>query len=73
MRPIFKPGVAKRVLLFITLVVLAIFAINRAFAWGTCSWYGHETSRDTRYSPFLGCMVKVNTGWVPRNELRVVQ
>jgi hypothetical protein len=55
------------------MIVLVIFAINRAFAWGTCSWYGHETSRDTRYSPFLGCMVKVNTSWVPRNELRVVQ
>lgn len=63
--------IATATVLVVTLVVAAI--LNALINWGTCSWYGHETSRDTRYSPFLGCMVKVNTSWVPRNELRVVQ
>lgn len=45
----------------------------RAMAWGQCSWYGYETSRTTRYSPFIGCMIQTPNGWIPRNELRIVQ
>lgn len=54
-------------------VLLTLWLISRLLAWGTCSWYGYQTDRDTRYAAFVGCMVKVNNAWVPRNELRVVQ
>jgi hypothetical protein len=59
-----------------TLMVMAIaiaWFTLRAIAWGQCSWYGYETSRVTRYSPFIGCMIQTPNGWVPRNELRIVQ
>ncbi len=45
----------------------------RAIAWGSCSWYGYQTNRDTRYAAFIGCMVRVDQQWIPRNELRVLQ
>jgi hypothetical protein len=54
-------------------VLLTLWLIARGFAWGACSWYGYQTDRDTRYAAFVGCMVKVNNAWVPRNELRVMQ
>jgi hypothetical protein len=49
------------------------FVATRLFAWGVCEWYGSETGREVRYATFIGCMVKVNDTWVPRNELRIVQ
>jgi hypothetical protein len=62
-------------LLWITLalVVLLVWAVNRAIDWSQCAWYGHQTERDTRYAAFVGCMVKVDNNWIPRSELRVVQ
>jgi len=59
--------------LVVVTVVLAMWVIGRAVAWGTCSWYGHQTERETRYAAFIGCMVKVDQQWVPRSELRIVQ
>ena len=52
---------------------LVVWLFLRALAWGQCSWYGYETSRTTRFSPFLGCMIQTPAGWVPRSELRIVQ
>ena len=54
-------------------LLLAFWLVGRLFDWGACSWYGYQTSRDTRYAAFVGCMVQVNGNWIPRNELRVVQ
>lgn len=53
--------------------VLVVWLFLRALAWGQCAWYGFETSRTTRFSPFIGCMIQTPAGWVPRNELRIVQ
>lgn len=53
--------------------VLVVWLFLRALAWGQCAWYGYETSRTTRFSPFIGCMIQTPAGWVPRNELRIVQ
>ena len=64
---------AKKMLLILVFVALAIMALRTGFNWSVCSWYGHETNRDTRYSAFLGCMVKIENQWIPRAELRVVQ
>lgn len=54
-------------------VVVIFWLVSRALAWGTCSWYGYQTNREVRYAAFIGCMVKVQDTWIPRNELRVVQ
>lgn len=63
-----------RLLAGIILTMLVLLAAGRfALGWAQCSWYGYETSRETRYSPFLGCLVQTPTGWAPRNELRIVQ
>lgn len=53
--------------------LLGVLLVGRLIAWGNCSWYGNQTDRDTRYASFIGCMVRVNDAWIPRNELRVVQ
>ena len=53
--------------------VLVVWLFLRALAWGQCAWYGYETSRTTRFSPFIGCMIQTPAGWVPRSELRIVQ
>ena len=62
-----------RVCLIATAVALLVWLVGRVFAWGSCSWYGYQTNRDTRYAAFIGCMVRVDERWIPRNELRVVQ
>lgn len=58
---------------FVFAGVLIAWLVTRALAWGQCAWYGYETSRTTRFSPFIGCMIQTPAGWVPRNELRIVQ
>ncbi|MFK0090851.1 hypothetical protein ACIQUS_26630 [Pseudomonas sp. NPDC090755] len=54
-------------------IALLIWLVLRAFAWGSCSWYGYQTERTTRYAAFVGCMVQTSNGWVPRSELRTQQ
>lgn len=55
------------------IVITTLVAMNATISWGTCAWYGSQTYRDTRYAFGVGCMVKVGTHWVPRNELRTTQ
>jgi len=64
---------ARKSLVLVLLVALGASAVNAALNWGNCSYYGFQTGRDTRYAAFMGCMVKTSAGWVPRNELRVIQ
>jgi hypothetical protein len=59
--------------LVLAAVLLILWLLTRLVAWGSCSWYGYQTERDTRYAAFVGCMVEVDGRWIPRNELRVVQ
>lgn len=54
-------------------ITIALWAVTRLIAWGSCEWYGNQTNREVRYVAFLGCTVKVQDQWIPRNELRVVQ
>lgn len=63
----------RRFLLYMLLVVLFLIGLASAFNRGKCMWYGYQTDRETRYAAFVGCMVKVNDQWFPRNELRVAQ
>lgn len=55
------------------LILFAVWLVGRLFAWGACSWYGYQTQRETRYAAFIGCTVKVDERWFPRNELRILQ
>nr|WP_230376088.1 hypothetical protein [Pseudomonas fulva] len=66
-----RPGAA---ILFIVAVfclglIVLVAVLNRA----SCAWYGYQTERDTRYAAFVGCMVKMPSGWVPRAEIRIAQ
>lgn len=56
-------------LAFLTVLIGVSAVINRT----SCSWYGYQTERDTRYAAFVGCMVKMPQGWVPRAEIRTAQ
>ncbi len=60
-------------LVFLLVAVFLVWIISRIINWGQCSWYGYQTERETRFAPFVGCMVKVKDAWYPRNELRVTQ
>lgn len=62
----------KAVLMGLATVASVLLAYS-ATHWADCSYYGYQTNRDTRYAPFVGCMVKIGEQWVPREELRVVQ
>lgn len=66
-------GKAARSLIVITVVVIAVFAATRIGLWTSCKIYGYQTERETRYAAFVGCMVKLDGKWYPRNELRIVQ
>lgn len=52
---------------------LSAIAITAAVNWGSCQWYGYQTERQTKFAPYVGCMVKTSNAWVPRSELRTQQ
>jgi len=65
---------SKRALIILALsVILLVAALNAILVRATCSYYGWQTDRTTRYAMFVGCMVQVKDQWIPRHELRVVQ
>lgn len=60
--------------LIISGAALALVVIVSSLASrGVCSYYGYQTDRETKYAPFVGCMVKASGNWVLRSELRAVQ
>ncbi len=61
------------IIVSLVVAMIGLWLVSKAIAWGTCSWYGYQTNREVRYAAFIGCMVKVQDTWIPRNELRVVQ
>jgi hypothetical protein len=65
--------IARKKLMLLAAILAVLFVVLRLIAWGNCSYYGWQTGRDVRYAAFIGCMVKVQDGWIPRNEIRVVQ
>lgn len=56
--------------LLLGLAASILLSLNLAYRWGTCEWYGHQTSRETKVAPFLGCLVKSGGHWIPRSEIR---
>lgn len=63
----------KLLALYLAAFLVTFWILGRLAAWGTCAWYGYQTGREVRYAAFIGCMVKTQEQWVPRNELRVIQ
>lgn len=59
--------------LVVASIVIVYLTVMVAINWAGCRWYGHQTERETRYGAFIGCMVKIQDRWIPRDELRVVQ
>lgn len=65
---LFRVGLGLMGLVFVGMLLLAC-----VLARVECSLYGSQTERETRFGLFVGCMVKIDRNWVPRNELRVIQ
>jgi hypothetical protein len=68
----FNRKVKVQLWLIVAAMIFGIWLLFRLIAWGQCSWYGYQTQRDTRYAAFIGCMVKVHDGWIPRAEIRTL-
>lgn len=63
-----------RRLLIIAVAIFALVVIISSIAnRGACSYYGYQLDRETRYAPFVGCMVRTSNGWALRSELRTTQ
>jgi len=63
-----------RRLLIIAVAIFALVVIISSIAnRGACSYYGYQLDRETRYAPFVGCMVKTSNGWGLSSELRTTQ
>lgn len=63
----------RRYYLIVGAGLVALFVVWRLVMWGHCSYYGWQTGRDVRYAAFIGCMVSVKDGWIPRDEMKVIQ
>ena len=64
---------ATKVLLTLLTLIVGGMLLSNVASRATCSYYGVQTDRETRYAAFVGCMVLVDGAWFPRNEIRVVQ
>jgi hypothetical protein len=64
---------ATKVLLILLTLIVGCMLLSNVASRATCSYYGFQTDRETRYAAFVGCMVLVDGAWFPRNEIRVMQ
>ena len=64
---------ATKVLLILLALIVCGMLLSNVASRVTCSYYGVQTDRETRYAAFVGCMVKLDGAWFPRNEIRVMQ
>jgi hypothetical protein len=64
---------ATKVLLILLAIIVGGMLLSNVASRATCSYYGFQTDRATRYAAFVGCMVLVDGAWFPRKEIRVVQ
>ena len=64
---------ATKVLLTLLALIVGGMLLSNVASRVTCSYYGVQTDRETRYAAVVGCMVLVDGAWFPRNEIRVVQ
>lgn len=66
-------GLFRFFLLFAGLALLISLLAGYALSRIDCAIYGYQTERETRLAAFAGCLVRIDNGWVPRSELRVLQ
>ncbi|OOQ44246.1 hypothetical protein AO361_14050 [Pseudomonas fluorescens] len=64
---------ATKVLLTLVALIVGGMLLSSLASRSTCSYYGFQTDRETRYAAFVGCMVLIDGAWFPRNEIRVMQ
>ena len=64
---------AAKVLLILLALIVGCMLLSNVASRATCSYYGFQTDRETRYAAFVGCMVRFDGAWFPRNEIRVMQ
>ncbi len=64
---------AVKALLILPALIVGGMLLSSGASRATCSYYGFQTDRETRYAAFVGCMVQVDGAWFPRDEIRVVQ
>lgn len=64
---------ATKVLLILLVLIVGCMLLSSLASRATCSYYGFQTDRETRYAAFVGCMVKIDDAWLPRNEIRSMQ
>ena len=64
---------AAKALLILLALILGGMLLSSVAPRATCSYYGFQTDRETRYAAFVGCMVKVSDNWGLRSELRAVE
>ncbi|WP_256591240.1 hypothetical protein [Pseudomonas sp. HMWF006] len=63
----------RQALIILGVLLVAGLLISSIIKRGVCSYYGYQTDRETKYAPFVGCMVKASGNWVLRSELRAIQ
>lgn len=70
-----KKGLSARTLTWLILLVLVLLFMTGKALWnlGSCQWYGYQTDRTVKYAIGVGCMVKKDSGWTPKAELRTEQ
>ncbi|MNC73019.1 hypothetical protein D3C75_1241520 [compost metagenome] len=64
---------ATKVLMVLLFTVGIFMLLSSLASRANCSYYGFQTDREIRYAAFVGCMVKIDGNWSPRNEIRVMQ
>jgi hypothetical protein len=70
-----KKGLSVKTLtwLILLLLVLMVMVVKAAWNLGSCQLYGYQTDRTVKYAIGVGCMVKKDSGWTPKSELRTEQ
>lgn len=54
-------------------LAIGYFGVMAAINYGGCHLYGYQTDRTVKYAIGVGCMVKKESGWTPKAELRTEQ
>lgn len=59
--------------LAVGIILVVVVAVKAVVNYGSCHLYGYQTDRTVKYAMGVGCMVKKESGWTPKAELRTEQ
>lgn len=70
-----KKGISTKNLGYLAVLVILLVLLAAKAVWnlGTCHLYGFQTDRTVKYAIGVGCLVKKDSGWTPKAELRTEQ